>query len=480
MFSSKRKNESNINSIMTELTGKLVFVGDPKYEAARQNLIKLYQSYPYVIVFAKNVCDVRNAIKWSRENNVTLRIRGGRNSTEGWCSIDNGIVLDVSRLKDIDIDTKNRMVRVGAGVTQGELTDALSNTGFYSALGDEGILGMIGVLLGGGIGLLSRHKGPGCDSLLQTEMVLADSSIVTTDLNENSDLFWMNRGGGGGNVGVVTSFAMQLYVAPKFVVVWECVFPLSGSAGSAGSAGFDDFFTVYNTWQRWAPKVKDTRLSSKVEVFNNRVDIKGIFLGSEAELGDLLEPIEEAAKATGGTCIQEQKPFSEWFVSKPSVEQPFQKYSPMWVFKLFPRSALQSIYNHALTAPSDQSSFFSLAWGGSTREVPPGGTAFPRKHRKAIFYAEPGAQWADAKINAQAFTWVESLRFELSPFFSGGYVNVLDRSIAQYGKEYYGRKHFARLQRIKAERDPNNVFHFEQSIPVCNTDKKDEEKVEVK
>ena len=437
----------------TELTGRVVFVGDPRYAAAREDLIKLYQSYPYVIVFAKKVRDVRNAIRWSREKDVTLRIRGGRSSTEGWSNINNGIVLDISRFKQIEIDTEARVVRVGAGVTQGELTNALSSTGFYTALGDEGILGLIGVLLGGGIGLLSRHKGPGCDSLLQTTMVLADASVVTANARQNRDLFWASRGGGGGNYGVVTSFVMQLYEAPKVVVVWECIFPLK------------QFFKAYNTWQRWAPYVTDTRLSSKISVYNNRIDVRGIFLGSQTELGKLLAPIESVPD---GKCTQTQMPFSEWFQSKPGVEQPFQKYSPMWVFKPFPRSALKSIYQHMLVAPSDQSNFFSLAWGGHTRKEPPGGTAFPSSHRKAIFYAEPGAEWSDATINAQAFTWVESLRLQLEPYFCGGYVNVLDRSISEYGKQYYGKKNFARLQRIKKQRDPDNVFHFEQSIPVEN------------
>lgn len=438
---------------MPKLTGDLVFVGDPDYPAARQNLIQLYQSYPYVIVFVHNVQDVKHAIEWSKEKNVTLRIRGGRNSTEGWCSINNGIVLDVSKLKEIDIDVKGQVVHVGAGVTQGELTNALSKTGFYTALGNEGILGLIGVLLGGGIGLLSRHKGPGCDSLIETNMVLSDGTLVRTNRRKNPDLFWASRGGGGGNFGVVTSFTMQLYKAPRFVVVWEATFPLSA------------FFQAYDTWQRWAPFVKDTRLSSNCSIFKHGVDIKGIFLGSQQELGDLLQPVQAVP---GGTITQTQKLFSQWFVSTPGTEQPFQKYSPLWVFKPFPRRALQFIYEHMLNAPSDQSNFFSLAWGGHTRHIPKGGTAFPNSHRKAIFYSEPGAEWADQNVNAQALDWVQSLRLQLKPYFHGGYVNVLDRSIAQYGKQYYGRKNFARLQRIKKIVDPHNLFHFEQGVPLCS------------
>jgi hypothetical protein len=344
---------------------------------------------------------------------------------------------------------------VGSGVTQGELTNALSKTGYFTALGNEGILGLVGVWLGGGIGLLSRNKGPGCDSVIESTTVLANGSIVRANTRENKDLFWAQRGGGGGNFGVVSSFTMRLYVAPKLVVVWEAVFPLSS------------FYQAYDTWQRWAPYVRDTRLSSNCSVFNNRVDIKGIFLGNQVELGDLLAPIKAVP---GGTVTQTQKPFSEWFVSTPTTEQPFQKYSPMWVHTPFPKQALDSIFKHMLVAPSDQSNFFSLAWGGETRKEPQGGTAFPLSHRRAIFYSEPGAEWSDSKLNATALDWVETLRLELSPYFKGAYANVLDRAISQYGKEYYG-ENFSRLQKIKKQYDPDNVFHFEQSIPVCEKDK---------
>jgi hypothetical protein len=452
--------EKRIKKKMTQLTGEVVFAGDPQYPEARQDLIKLYQSYPYVIVFVKQTQDVCNAIAWSREHDVTLRIRSGRCSTEGWSNINNGIVLDVSRLKNIEMDTKSRVVRVGSGVTQGELTNALSKTGFYTALGNEGILGLVGVILGGGIGLLSRLKGPGCDSLVEATMVLANGSVVTCNTSRNRDLFWASRGGGGGNFGVVTSLTMRLYVAPKVVVVWEALFPLT------------EFFAAYDTWQTWAPFVKDTRLSSNCSVFNNRVDIKGIFFGSKEELGNLLAPIKSVPN---GTITETEKPFSEWFVSNPGVEQPFQKYSPMWIFRPFPPKALQIIYDRMLVAPSDQSNFFSLAWGGHTHQVPEGGTAFPFSHRKAIFYSEFGAEWADPKIDADAFSWVETSRLQLSPFFHGGYVNVLDRSISQYGEQYYG-ENYERLQRIKKQCDPENVFHFEQGVPLCTDNKHEKEK----
>lgn len=329
------------------LTGDLVFVDDPRYPLARQDFIKLYQSYPYVICFVQRKRDVQTALAWAKRHNVSVRIRSGRNSTEGWSNINNGIVIDVSQLKQIDIDIKNRVVHVGAGVTQGELTNALSSTGFFTALGNEGILGLVGVVLGGGIGLLSRNKGPGCDSIMEMTTVLADGQIILANAHKHRDLFWASRGGGGGNFGVVTSFDMKLYKAPKLVVAWQGIWPVTS------------FFDVFDTWQRWAPYSPDSRLSSNISVFRKQIVIKGIFLGSSKELGNQLEPIQSVPNSTSFTITEQ--PFSQWFVSVPGSEQPFQKYSPMWVHRPFGRLALQSVYNQMLKAPSDESNFFALA-----------------------------------------------------------------------------------------------------------------------
>jgi hypothetical protein len=219
---------------------------------------------------------------------------------------------------------------------------------------------------------------------------------------------------------------------------------------------------VFDYWQRWAPFVKDTRLSSNCSVFQDRLDIKGIFLGSEQQLGDLLDGI----KRLPGTFTQTEKAFSQWFVSHRARNNLFKSTLLDGYHKPIPREGLKAIYNHVLVAPSPQSNFFALAWGGHTRIVPKGGTAFPKSHRKALFYAEPGVEFSDVKITAQALDWVETLRLQLSPYFKGGYCNVLDRAILQYGKEYYGKRNYEKLQKIKKKYDPTNVFHFEQSVAV--------------
>lgn len=249
----------------TKLTGRVVYADDPTYPAAKENLIKLYESNPYAIVFVQNENDVLNALRFARENNITPRVRCGRCSTQGYCGLNNGLTIDVSSLKNVIIDYKKKVVHVGAGLTQAEITNALTNTGYFTASGNEGILGFIGVILGGGIGLLSRIKGIGCYSLLETKTVVTDgkcsAKLITANDKQHQDLLWASRGGGGGNFGIVTGYTMQLYEQPEFITTWEVVFP------------FTSFFDAYDAWQKWAP-FADKRLSSSNTFTQTSVDIQ--------------------------------------------------------------------------------------------------------------------------------------------------------------------------------------------------------------
>ena len=372
----------------TQLTGQVVYANDPAYFDAKENLIKLYPTNPFAIVFVQNEEDVLNALRWARENKITPRVRCGRCSTEGYCGLNNGLTIDVSALKSVVIDAKKKVVHIGAGLTQAEITNALTHSGFYTATGNEGILGYIGVILGGGIGLLSRIKGIGCYSLLETKTVVAsgkcNAKMITANEKENSDLLWANKGGGGGNFGIVTEFTMRLYKQPEFITTWEIVFP------------FSSFFNAYDAWQRWAP-FADKRLSSSCTCTNITVDIKGIFMGTVAELGNLLEPI---TSIPGGALVITQVPFTTFYHLTISPEEPFLKFSPMVIYRIFPRTALEIIQRFVTIAPSTKSNFFSLALGGAVRDLPENGASFP--FNKAIMYTECGAEWNDPGIVPKA------------------------------------------------------------------------------
>jgi hypothetical protein len=363
--------------------------------------------------------------------------------------LNNGLTIDVSELKNVVIDYKKEVVHVGAGLTQAEITNALTNTGFFTATGNEGILGFVGVVLGGGIGLLSRIKGIGCYSLLETKTVVTcgkcDVKLITANEKQHQDLLWANRGGGGGNFGIVTEYTMQLYKQPEFITTWEVVFP------------FTSFFDAYDAWQKWAP-FADKRLSSNNTFTQASVDIKGIFMGTEAQLGNLLDPI---TSVPGAVLTVTQIPFTTFYHLTTPPEEPFLKFSPMVIYRILPREALEIIRGFVATAPSTKSNFFSLALGAAARCLPKGGAAFP--FRKAIMYTECGAEWSDPLIIPQALTWIEQFRLAMLPYFNGGYVNVICAEISNYQEEYYG-KNTKKLERVKAKYDPHDVFHFEQSI----------------
>jgi FAD/FMN-containing dehydrogenase len=190
----------------------------------------------------------------------------------------------------------------------------------------------------------------------------------------------------------------------------------------------------------------------------SEIEVKGIFMGTLAEMGDALEPM---LAVPGAVLTVNEMPFSDFYHLTTPPEEPFLKYSPMVAFKLYPSEALQIIHDFVANAPSAKSNFFSVAFGCATRHLPEGGAAVP--FGKAHMYTECGAEWSNPAITTQALNWVQSFRLAMLPFFNGGYVNVLCQEIAEYEEQYY-LKNARRLRSVKKRYDPQNVFYFEQSI----------------
>ena len=436
------------------LTGRIVRPADVTYEAARQGWDALFSSYPSVIVFAQEATDVVNALTWARRHDTALRVRSGRHSLEGWSSTDGGMVIDVSDLKSIEIDRNAKTATVGTGVTQGELVAALAGTGLGFPTGDEAGVGLGGVVLGGGIGVLSRQMGVGCDNLLAVEMVVSSgphgARLVRADQTHNPDLLWACRGGGGGNFGVATSYTLQLHPMPASVVVWQVSWP------------FDKLHDAFDAWQGWAPGA-DRRLGSTLVVLkpSNGISIDGVFLGAQTDLGNMLEPVTSVA---GATVKMSSTSWADRYknINSGPRQNAYWKFTPSWASRKLSPAALDTVGEFMSKAPADACNFWSLAWGGKVKSPPPGGTAF--FHRSPLFYAEPGAGWNDASLTEACMTWIGEFREAMLDHVEGGYVNVPDRAIAEFGPSYYGTN-FARLRQVKAKWDPREVFHFEQSIP---------------
>jgi FAD/FMN-containing dehydrogenase len=197
-----------------ELTGEVVRAGDATYEAARLGWNRLYQRYPAAIVFCHDVDDVVNAVSWARQEGLSFRARSGRHNLEGWSAVDSGLVIDVSRMKSVEIDAAAGTATVGTGVVQKEAVAALGAAGYVIPTGSEGEVGLSGVVLGGGFGLLTRKMGLACDVLLAADIVVADgadsATVIHVDAENHADLLWACRGGGGNNFGITTSYTVKL------------------------------------------------------------------------------------------------------------------------------------------------------------------------------------------------------------------------------------------------------------------------------
>ncbi len=210
---SKKANELElavIEAFATQLRGKLIFPKDTNYEETRKVYNGMIDKHPGIFAMCVDVADVMHAVNFGRENNLLVAVRGGGHNGGGLGLCDDGLVIDLSGLKFVRVDTTENTVRVGGGNVWGEVDHATHPFGLAIPAGIISTTGVGGLTLGGGVGHLSRKYGLTIDNLLEADMVLADGSLVTVNAKQNTELFWAIRGGGG-NFGIVTSFKFQAH-----------------------------------------------------------------------------------------------------------------------------------------------------------------------------------------------------------------------------------------------------------------------------
>lgn len=438
-----------------QLTGTVVTPDDPGYDAARMPWSRFLADRPQVVVFADHPDDVVNAIAWARQNGVPLRARSGRHAlAPDMSSVAGGAIIDVSRLKDAQVDVETGIATVGTGLTQGEIVELLGASGHTIPSGAEDSVGIAGVTLGGGIGLLSRSLGVTCDSLIALDIVVPDGAdgarLIRADADNNPDLLWACRGGGGGNFGIATSFTFRIHPVDDithFTLNWDWSEPKA----------------VFEAWQRLAATV-DRNFGSTFVFLpreSNVIEADGIYRGSEDDLREILEPLM-AVGAPGE--MFETKSYLDFFRAANAGPRSFDnwQFTSSWAREPLPGEAIETILRYMSDAPAPACNYWCLNWGEATKTEPPGGSAFV--HRDALYYAEPGAGWNEPARTAPVAEWLSAFGREMRPFVHGGYVNVPDPGFTDWGTLYYGDK-FPRLRQVKRRYDPHDVFNYPQSIP---------------
>lgn len=453
------------------LTGDVVLPESEEYDQARlvSNYYTSKNSRPDAIVYCKSTADVQNAVKWALCKKLPIRIRSGGHNHEGFSS-GKGLVIDVSRMKNVEVDSKTHIATIQPGITGGELYKLLYEKGLTQVGGTCGDVGISGLVLTGGMGPLMRHHGLTCDTLLSLEMVNAKGDVITvTKDNEYKDLFWACQGGGGGNFGVVTSIKLQTYPANKvtwFNIGWDWGQPFEEVVTKwqeLFNNGDKKWFSHIDIWAKPFPDKK---------LMKQPLKVLGVYYGTPEQAKNDLEPFLKIGQPREQTIesvewVQAIRNFED-ATAVYLTDKPEYKSSGAYAMKPLPQEALKIVLDTLEKTDTPLLNVLLFSMGGASAEVKPTETAY--YYRKAPFFVVYSTQWLKPEEDKVKIAELDALRTKLLPYTEGDYIGNPDRSLSNYLKVYFG-DNVERLRCIKRKYDPHSVFQFEQGVTPALNDK---------
>lgn len=454
-------------SELAGFAGDLIAPTDPEYAEAHQVYNAYIDKHPALIARAANADDVAQAIAFARRHDLPLAVRGGGHNGAGLGTVDDGIVIDLARLKDIQVDPDARTVRVGGGCTWGEVDQATNAFGLATPSGIISTTGVGGLTLGGGLGHLTRKCGLAIDNLLKAEMVLADGSQVTASADENPDLFWAIRGGGG-NFGVVTAFTFRLHevstvvAGPTFWDVSQTEEVLAAYRGFITDAPreLNGFFLVGAVPP--APPFPEELHTRKI------CGVVWCYVGDD-----------EAAAAEAMAPLLSQLPepllHGPQPMPHPVLQGAFDGLYPkgdQWYWRAdfvneIPDEALPIHAKYGADLPTVQSTMHMYPIDGAAHDVGDSDTAWAyRDANWGSVFAGVDRDPANADL---VKNWSIDYFEALHQYSAGGaYVNMMMDEGQERVKASY-KHNYDRLASIKAAYDPENVFRINQNIQPAAT-----------
>jgi hypothetical protein len=449
---------STIETFSTQLRGEIIIPTNAGYDQERKVYNGMINKHPGMIVKCADVADVIASVNFGRENNLLISVRGGGHNVGGLGLCDDGLAIDLSGLKFVRTDVANNTVRVGGGNLWGEVDHATHPFGLAVPAGIVSTTGVGGLTLGGGVGYLSRKYGLTIDNLLEADMVLADGTFVTVNAEQNTDLFWAIRGGGG-NFGIVTSFKFQAYEV-KNVFAGPTLWPIEK---------IEEIMEWYHNFLNNAPDELNGFIAAMVvpgAPFPKQLHNKqfcGIVWCYSGDMGKA----EETFKP-----ILAKKPIFEHIgeMPYPAVQSLFDGLLPsgmQWYWRadfftdLGPEIRAQHLkYGSIIPTPLSQMHLYPIS--GAAGRV--GNEETPWAYRDAKYAGVIGGADPDPANVEKMTKWCKDYWDALHPYSSGGaYSNFMmdeghDRVKASYKNNY------DRLVSIKNKYDPENLFRVNQNI----------------
>lgn len=462
-FGGKIMHEEDVTKFAGTIRGSLIRRGDPEYDEARKLYNGMIDKHPLMIAQCADVADVIAAVNFGRDNGLLVAIRGGGHNGPGLGSCDDGLVIDLSTMKGVHVDPATRTVRVGPGCTSGDVDHATHAFGLAVPFGIVSTTGVAGLTLGGGSGYLTRKYGLTIDNLLEADVVLANGSFVTARKNENADLFWALRGGGG-NFGVVTSFLFQAH--PVKMVFAGPIFWDAAQHGKEIMCAYRDFLPK-------APEELGVFVGLKTvpsmdpfprEAWGKRAcAIISSFNGTEEDGRRSMAPLLEKLPA----------PFFNWMgvMPFPAIQGLFDPFFPkglQWYWKgdfvkELSDAAIDTYVAESAKAPSELSLMHLYPIDGAVHRVAKDETAWRARDATwsmVIAGIDSNPQQAGALTRWGRAYWEAVHKFNPG----GAYVNfMMDDEGEARVKASYG-DNYPRLAAIKKKFDPANLFRVNQNI----------------
>jgi hypothetical protein len=448
------------SSLQRSFRGDLLRPGQSGFEDARVVWNGMFDRTPGLIARCADVSDVQRAVKSASDAGVITAVRCGGHSLAGFSTCDGGVVIDLSRMRQVNVDPESRRARFAGGCLLGSVDTATQKAGLVFPSGVVSHTGAAGLVLGGGTGWLTRRFGLSCDNVEGFTLVTADSSIMRANAKENSDLFWALRGGGG-NFGVVTEFEVKLHPLTSVVL----------AEGFTAEAGIRPLLELWRDFMAEVPhdlkwninlRLAPDTATVPVELRSRPVASSSLVWTGDPQAGSkylehalsLCDPGSVSRKVVSFTNLQ--------IMADADFPHGRRYYTKSGYFTYLDDNSVDCLMDAVTTIPSNETMIELAYLGGAAAQVEAHETAFG--DRSAPFVLTLLANWSEASADAGNISWVRGLFNQLRPAMKPGvYVNFMSGDEQDRVPEAY-RERWDRMVAVKSHYDPGNFFRLNQNV----------------
>ncbi len=440
----------HVEELRTQLRGELVLPGDAHYDKARTVWNAAIDKRPAMIARCADASDVVEAVKFARRQDILVSVRCGGHNIAGKAVAENGLMIDLTPMCDVRVDPENKTAVVGGGAALGDLDRATQAFGLATTSGVVTHTGVGGLTLGGGVGRLARKFGLACDNLLSVDLVTADGDQLTVSEDDNADLFWALRGGGG-NFGIATAFTFRLHEIGTEVLY------------AAATHRIDDAKGALRFLLDFAPaaprEVTSQAVFATMEDGSAVVTIGACHIAPLDNAEAVLAPLVRFGSPVATRL--EKRPYLD-VQSDADLRFPYGQnyYWKTHLLKELPDAAIDKLIERYAAVPNSKSMIVFQQFGGAVRDIGAAETAFV--NRDAEFDFIPAAVWHDESEAPALIDWVRGTWAEMKPFSSGVYLNSLGDEDDRLSEAVGANE--VRLREIKARYDPTNFFRLNANI----------------